>query len=78
MTGLACTLVPQRIRNNLYHGVLDRRIEHLPSRRFTHETASAARRSRGVRTCCLLVSRIQRPRCEDMCEDRTEALDDRY
>jgi hypothetical protein len=31
-------LVPQRIRKSLYHAVLDRRIEQLPSRRFIHQT----------------------------------------
>jgi hypothetical protein len=30
--------VPRRIRTSVYHAVFDRRIEHLPSRRFIHET----------------------------------------
>lgn len=35
---IARAIVPRRIRKSLYHAVLDRRIEHLPSRRFIHQT----------------------------------------
>jgi hypothetical protein len=38
ISGIARAVVPRRIRKSLYHAVLDRRIEHLPSRRFVHQT----------------------------------------
>jgi hypothetical protein len=38
MTGIARAVVPRWIRKGLYHALLDRRIEHLPSRRFIHQT----------------------------------------
>jgi hypothetical protein len=38
VTGIARAVVPRRIRKSLYHALLNRRIEHLPSRRFIHQT----------------------------------------
>ncbi len=37
VAGIARAVVPQPIRKSLYHAVLDRRIEQLPSRRFIHQ-----------------------------------------
>ena len=38
MIRIARTVVPQRIRKSLYDAWLYRRIEHLPSRKFIHQT----------------------------------------
>jgi hypothetical protein len=38
VTEIVRAVVPRRIRKSLYHAVLDRRIERLPSRRFICET----------------------------------------
>ena len=38
VTEIVRAVVPRRIRKSLYHAVLDRRIECLPSRRFIHQT----------------------------------------
>jgi hypothetical protein len=38
VTRIARAVVPRRIRKGFYLALLDRRIEHLPSRRFIHQT----------------------------------------
>jgi hypothetical protein len=38
VVGIARKVVPQWLRKSLYHAMLDRRIERLPSRRFIHAT----------------------------------------
>jgi hypothetical protein len=38
LTRIARAVLPRRIRKGFYLGLLDRRIEHLPSRRFIHQT----------------------------------------